>query len=70
MKLGLQKYAVIIPIGNSYIKFNNNKRNSLQTYDTAHNYRILHKAVQRLSQHNLKMLNRRHIQNLSQRKND
>jgi hypothetical protein len=47
MKLGLQNYAVIIPVGNSYIKFNNNKIKSLQTYDITQNYRILHKAVQR-----------------------
>jgi hypothetical protein len=33
MKLGLLHYAVIIPIDNSYIKFNNRKINSLQTYD-------------------------------------
>jgi hypothetical protein len=30
MKLGLQNYAVIILIEKSYIKFNNNKINSLQ----------------------------------------
>jgi hypothetical protein len=34
MKLGFQNYAVNITIDNSYIKFNNNKINSLQTYDT------------------------------------
>jgi hypothetical protein len=45
MKLGLQYYAVIIPNVNSYIKFNNNKTNSLQTHDIAQNYRILHKEV-------------------------
>jgi hypothetical protein len=54
MKLGLQNYAVIVPIENSYIKFNNNKINSLQVYDIAQNYKILHKVVQRLSQHNLR----------------
>jgi hypothetical protein len=52
MKLGLQNYAVIIPIKISYIKFNN-KINSLQIYDIAKNYRILHKVVQCLPQHNL-----------------
>jgi hypothetical protein len=35
MKLGLWNYAIIIPVDNSYIKFNNNKINSLQTYGTA-----------------------------------
>jgi hypothetical protein len=35
MKLGLQNYAVIISIDNSFIKFNNNKINSLQIYDIA-----------------------------------
>jgi hypothetical protein len=49
MKQGLQNYAIIIPNDNSYIRFNNNKINSLQTYDIAQNYRILHKAVWRLS---------------------
>jgi hypothetical protein len=53
MKLVIQNYAVIIPTDISYIKFNNNKINSLQTYGIAQNYRILHKAVQRLSQHNV-----------------
>jgi tRNA C32,U32 (ribose-2'-O)-methylase TrmJ len=67
MKLELQNYAVFIPTDNSYIKFNNSKISSLQTYDTAQNYRILHKAVQRFSQHNLKMSNHRHIQKLRQR---
>jgi hypothetical protein len=45
--MGLQNYAIIISTDNSHIKFNNNKINSLQTYDTAQNYRIVHKAVQR-----------------------
>jgi hypothetical protein len=35
--------------------------NSLQRYDTAQNYRILHSVVQRLSQHNLKISHHRHI---------
>jgi hypothetical protein len=54
MKLVLHNYSVIMPSDNSYIKFNNNKINSLQAYDNAQNCRILHKAVQRLSQHNLR----------------
>jgi hypothetical protein len=57
MKLGLQNYTVIIPTDKSYIKFNNNKLNSLQTYDIAQSYRILYKEVQLFSQRNLKMSN-------------
>jgi hypothetical protein len=53
MKLGLQNYAVTIPIERSCIKFN--KLNSLQTYGIARNYRILHRVLKRLSQHNLKL---------------
>jgi hypothetical protein len=69
MKLEIQNHAIKIPIDNSYIKFNNNKINSLQIglYDTAKNYGIPHKVVQRLSQLNLKMSNRRHIKKRSQR---
>jgi hypothetical protein len=37
------------------------KLNSLQRYNTAQNYRILHRVVQRLSQHNLKISRHRHI---------
>jgi hypothetical protein len=37
------------------------KLNSLQRYDIAQNYRILHRVVQRLSQHNLKISQHRHI---------
>jgi hypothetical protein len=48
MKWGLQNYAIITPIQNSYIKFNNNMLNSLQIYGTAQSYRIVHKVVQRL----------------------
>jgi hypothetical protein len=51
----------------SYIKFNNKKINSLQIYDTAQSYRILHKKV-RLYQHNLKISKYCHIQKLHQRK--
>jgi hypothetical protein len=61
MKLGLQNYVVIIPTENSYIKFNNEISN-LQMYNTAQYYRILHTAVQLLSQHNLKILNHHHIE--------
>jgi hypothetical protein len=55
MKLGLQNYAVIMPIEQGCIKFNNDKLNSLQSHDIAQNYRVLHREVQRLSQHNLKI---------------
>jgi hypothetical protein len=34
---------------------------SLQSYDIAQNYRILHTVVQRLSQHNLKIAHHHHI---------
>jgi hypothetical protein len=37
------------------------KLNSLQRYNFAQNYRILHRVVQRLSQHNLKISHNRHI---------
>jgi hypothetical protein len=37
------------------------KLNSLQRYDIAQNYRILHRVVQRLSQHNLKISQHHHI---------
>jgi hypothetical protein len=37
------------------------KLNSLQTYDIAQNYRILHTVVQRLSQHNLNISHHRHV---------
>jgi hypothetical protein len=45
MKLGLQNYAVIIPIKLNYNTFNNKKVNSLEMYDTAQYYRILHKVI-------------------------
>jgi hypothetical protein len=35
--------------------------NSLQRYDIAQNYRILHRVVQRLLQHNLKISHLHHI---------
>jgi hypothetical protein len=37
------------------------KLNSLQRCDIAQNYKILHRVVQRLSQHNLKISHHRHI---------
>jgi hypothetical protein len=37
------------------------KLNSLQRYGIAQNYRILHRVVQCLSQHNLKISHYRHI---------
>jgi hypothetical protein len=67
MKLGLQNYAAIITIDDSYIKFNNNKLNGLQMCSIAKYYRILHRVVQLVSQHNLKISKHRHIQNLHQR---
>jgi hypothetical protein len=66
MQWGLQNY-VIIPTENIYIKFKIKKKNSLQLYDIAENYRILHKVVRRLYQHNPKISKYHHIQNLSQR---
>jgi hypothetical protein len=50
-----------------YTKFNN-KLHSLQRYDTAQNYRILHRVVQHLCQHYLKILHNCHIQMLQQMK--
>jgi hypothetical protein len=35
--------------------------NTLQRYDIVQNYRILHRVVQRLSQHNLNISHHRHI---------
>jgi hypothetical protein len=64
MKLGLQNYAIIIPIEKSCIKFDNNKFNGLESYDIVHNYRILDTVVLCLSQHNLIILQHRHIQKL------
>jgi hypothetical protein len=64
MNPGLRNYAAIMLIENSCIKFNNNETSSLQRYEIARNYRNLHKVVQTLSQHNLKISNHRHIQKL------
>jgi hypothetical protein len=44
-----------------YLIYLRRKLNSLQRYDIAQNYRILHRVVQRLSQHNLKISHHRHI---------
>jgi hypothetical protein len=68
MKFGFQNYTVIIPINNSYIKFNNNKINSVQIYNIAQNYRILHKIVHPVSQRKLTISKYRHIQKLRHRK--
>jgi hypothetical protein len=68
MNLGLLNYTIIIPIDNSYIKFNNNRINNLQTYVILQIYRILEEVVEHLFQHNLKMLNHRHIQKVRSRK--
>jgi hypothetical protein len=53
----LWNYVIIMLIAKCSIKFNNIYLNSLQRNDRpiAHNYRILHRVVQILSQHNLKM---------------
>jgi hypothetical protein len=40
----LENYTVNMPIETSHIKFNNNKIDSLQTYDIAQNYRSLQKS--------------------------
>jgi hypothetical protein len=66
MCLERQNYAIIIPNENSCIKFDSNKIDSLQRYDTTQNFRILHRVVQRLSHHKLKILYHRHIQKLRQ----
>jgi hypothetical protein len=54
-KWGLQNYAIIIPIENISIRSSNKELNSLQGHDIAQNYRILHRVVQRLFKHNLKI---------------
>jgi hypothetical protein len=60
MKLRLQNYAVIMLNEKCCIKYIN-KSSSLQNYDSVQNYKILHRVVQRLSQHNLKISHRCHI---------
>jgi hypothetical protein len=64
MKLEFQDYTVIMPTEKKCIKSNNNKLNILQIYDSVQYYIILHAAVQRLSQHNLKILHHWHFQKL------
>jgi hypothetical protein len=44
----------------SCIKFNNNKLNTLQMYNIADKYRIVHRVVQCLSHSNLKILHNPH----------
>jgi hypothetical protein len=68
MNLELRMYFVTILIEMSSIKCNNHKVNSLQRCVIAMNYIILHRVVQRLPQHNLKISHHRHIQKLRQRK--
>jgi hypothetical protein len=67
MKLGLRIYAVSMPIESSCMKFINNMINSFKRCEISQNYRILHKVVQHLFQHNLEILNYSRIQNLLQK---
>jgi hypothetical protein len=48
----MKNYAIIMPIENNGIKFNN-KLSTLQRYDIAKNYGILNRAVQHLSLYHL-----------------
>jgi hypothetical protein len=68
MKLGLRNYTVIMSNEKSCIKFNNNRLNSLQSYDIAQNYTVLHRMIQRLFQHKLKILHHRHTKGSAKRK--
>jgi hypothetical protein len=62
MKLGHQKYAIIMPIIKSRCCITlNNKLNNLQRYGIVQSYLILHSVVQRLSQYNLNISYHRHI---------
>jgi hypothetical protein len=61
MILRLLNDAVIMPSEKNCIKFNNSKLNSLQSYDTAQNYRILHRVDLCLSQHSFKISDDCHI---------
>jgi hypothetical protein len=56
----------------SYVKFSNNKINSLQVglYDIFQNYRIVHKVVQRLPQHNPKFRNTTNFESPVKESND
>jgi aminopeptidase-like protein len=61
IKSGIQNYDVIMPNEISCITFNNNSLNSSRRYVTAKHYSILHRVVERLSQHNLKTSHLRHV---------
>jgi hypothetical protein len=56
-----------MPIESNCIKFNNSEINSLQRYGIANSWWIIRRVVQRLSQHNLKISNHRHIQKVRQK---
>jgi hypothetical protein len=61
-KFQLRKYnRQQLYFGKSQFYYLRRKLNSLQRYDIAQNYRILHRVVQRLSQHNLKISHHRHV---------
>jgi hypothetical protein len=62
MRLELQNYTVVNANEDICMKFNNNKINSLQRNDIAQDYIIVYKVGQHLSQHNLRISNRLHIQ--------
>jgi hypothetical protein len=69
IKLGFKNYAIIMPI-DIYcrpIKFDN-KLNSMQRYDIPQYYRTLHREVQRLYKHNLKISHHGYIEKIRQRK--
>jgi hypothetical protein len=68
MELGLQSYGVMMPVENICIKLNAINLNRLQRCAITRNYKILHRVVQTLSQHNIKLKHHCHIQKLSQRK--
>jgi hypothetical protein len=61
IKMVLHGDAIVMLIENTCIVFNNNKFNSLHRYDIPQNDRIVHRVVQRLFQHNLKISHRRHV---------
>jgi hypothetical protein len=56
-----------MPIKISYIKHNINQINSLQMYDTAQNYKVLHRLDKRLAQNSLKISNHGHIHKVRQK---
>jgi hypothetical protein len=61
MKLDTSELSFNTPIEKNYNKLNNNTLNSLQTYNTVQNYKILHKVIHSFFQHNLKILHHNHI---------